>query len=161
MVKTDIFINSGVEFVGESLLESQTHVLTQKYSNQHQAETIELTQLDRRYQMWEDQNGYLWTQNEYGSWLQITMPDVTERDDPATSVMTRAHSNFANLVTQEQDRATLVFNSLDIQGIADEPFAHNIPIRLEKLSNPEVLEMLHMQALLAEELLCDCTLHED
>ena len=159
--ETVTFINSGVEFVGESLLESQTHVLTQKYSNQHPAETIELTQLDRRYQMWEDQNGYLWTQNEYGSWLQITMPDVIQRDDPATSVMTRAHSDFANLVTQEQDRAALVFNSSDIQGIADEPFAHDEPIRLEKLSDPEVLEILHLQALLAEELLCDCILHED
>ena len=155
------FINSGVEFVGESLLESQTHVLTQKYSNQHQAETIELTQLDRRYQMWEDQNGYLWTQNEYGSWLQITIPDVTQRDDPATSVMTRNHSNFAGMITQEQDRATLIFDSSEIQGMPDEPFAHDEPIRLEKLSNPEVLEILHMQALLAEELLCDCILHED
>ena len=159
--ETVTFINSGVEFVGESLLLPQTHVLTQKYSNQHPAETIELTQLDRRYQMWEDQNGYLWTQNEYGSWLQITMPDVIQRDDPATSVMTRAHSDFANLVTQEQDRATLVFNSSDIQGIADETFTHDEPIRLEKLSDPEVLEILHLQALLAEELLCDCILHED
>ena len=155
------FINSGVEFVGESLLESQTHVLTQKYSNQHQAETIELTQLDRRYQMWEDQNGYLWTQNEYNSWLQITIPDVTQRDDPATSVMTRNHSNFAGMITQEQDRATLIFDSSEIQGMPDEPFAHDTPLRLEKLSNPEVLEILHIQALLAEELLCDCILHED
>ena len=159
--ETVTFINQGVEFVGESLLESQTHVLTQKYSNQHQAETIELTQLDRRYQMWEDQNGYLWTQNEYNSWLQITIPDVTQRDDPATSVMTRNHSNFAGMITQEQDRATLVFNSLEIQGIPDEPFAHDTPLRLEKLSNPEVLEILHIQALLAEELLCDCILLED
>ena len=159
--ETVTFINQGVEFVGESLLESQTHVLTQKYSNQHPVETIELTQLDRRYQMWEDQNGYLWTQNEYGSWLQITMPDITQRDDPATSVMTRNHSNFAGMITQEQDRAVLVFNSSDIQGIADETFAHDTPLRLEKLSNPEVLEILHIQALLAEELLCDCILLED
>ena len=159
--ETVTFINQGVEFVGESLLESQTHVLTQKYSNQHPVETIELTQLDRRYQMWEDQNSYLWTQNEYGSWLQITMPDVTQRDDPATSVMTRNHSNFAGMITQEEDRATLVFNSLEIQGIPDEPFAHDIPLRLEKLSDPEVLEILHIQALLAEELLCDCIIFED
>ena len=159
--ETVTFINSGVEFIGESLLLPQTHVLTQKYSNQHQVQTIELTQLDRRYQMWEDQNGYLWTQNEYGSWLQITMPDVTQRDDPATSVMTRNHSNFAGMVTQEQDRATLVFDSSNIQGIPDEPFAHDIPLRLEKLSDPEVLEILHIQALLAEELLCDCILLED
>ena len=159
--ETVTFINQGVEFVGESLLESQTHVLTQKYSNQHKVETIELTQLDRRYQMWEDQNGYLWTQNEYGSWLQITIPDIIQRDDPATSVMTRNHSNFAGMVTQEQDRAVLVFNSLEIQGIPDEPFAHDIPLRLEKLSDPEVLEILHIQALLAEELICDCILLED
>ena len=159
--ETVTFINSGVEFVGESLLESQTHVLTQKYSNQHQAETIELTQLDRRYQMWEDQNGYLWTQNEYNSWLQITIPDVTQRNDPATSVMTRNHSNFAGMITQEQDRATLIFDSSNIQGIADEPFTHDEPLRLEKLSDPEVLEILHIQALLAEELLCDCILIED
>ena len=159
--ETVTFINQGVEFVGESLLVSQTHTLTQKYSNQHPVQTIELTQLDRRYQMWEDQNGYLWTQNEYDSWLQITMPDIPERDDPATSVMTRNHSNFAGMVTLEQDRAVLIFNSLDIQGISDEPFAHDIPIKLEKLSDPEVLEILHIQALLAEELLCDCILLED
>ena len=110
--------------------------------------------------MWEDQNGYLWTQNEYGSWLQITIPDIIHRDDPATSVMTRAHSSFANLVTQEQDRAALISNSSSIQGIADEPFTHDMPIRLERLSDPELLEILHIQALLAEELLCDCILFD-
>ena len=38
--------------------------------------------------------------NDYGTWLQITRPDIQQRDDLPTSVMTRIHSNFASLVIE-------------------------------------------------------------
>ena len=59
---TTTYINEGVEFVGESLLAAATHELKQKHGNQNPFETVSLTQQDRRYQVWEDQYGYIWSQ---------------------------------------------------------------------------------------------------
>ncbi len=158
---TTTYINEGVEFVGEALLAAATHELKQKHGNQNPFETISLTQQDRRYQVWEDQYGYIWSQNDYGTWLQITRPDMQQRDDLPTSVMTRIHSNFANLVIDEQDRATLIFDSKAIQGTLDESFSYDMPLRLDRVSDPALLESLSIQEMLAQEMLCDCMIYDD
>ncbi len=158
---TTTYINEGVEFTGEALLAAATHELKQKHGNQNPFETISLTQQDRRYQVWEDQYGYIWSQNDYGTWLQITRPDIQQRDDLPTSVMTRIHSNFANLVIDEQDRATLIFDSKAIQGTLDESFSYDMPLRLDRVSDPALLESLSIQEMLAQEMLCDCMIYED
>ncbi len=158
---TTTYINEGVEFTGEALLAAATHELKQKHGNQNPFETISLTQQDRRYQVWEDQYGYIWSQNDYGTWLQITRPDIQQRDDLPTSVMTRIHSNFANLVIDEQDRATLIFDSKAIQGTLDESFSYDMPLRLDRVSDPALLESLSIQEMLAQEMLCDCMIYDD
>ncbi len=158
---TTTYINEGVEFTGEALLAAATHELKQKHGNQNPFETISLTQQDRRYQVWEDQYGYIWSQNDYGTWLQITRPDMQQRDDLPTSVMTRIHSNFANLVIDEQDRATLIFDSKAIQGTLDESFSYDMPLRLDRVSDPALLESLSIQEMLAQEMLCDCMIYDD
>ncbi len=158
---TTTYINEGVEFTGEALLAAATHELKQKHGNQNPFETISLTQQDRRYQVWEDQYGYIWSQNDYGTWLQITRPDIQQRDDSPTSVMTRIHSNFANLVIDEQDRATLIFDSKAIQGTLDESFSYDMPLRLDRVSDPALLESLSIQEMLAQEMLCDCIIYDD
>ena len=158
---TTTYINEGVEFTGEALLAAATHELKQKHGNQNPFETISLTQQDRRYQVWEDQYGYIWSQNDYGTWLQITRPDMQQRDDSPTSVMTRIHSNFASLVIDEQDRATLIFDSKAIQGTLDESFSYDMPLRLDRVSDLTLLESLSIQEMLAQEMLCDCMIYED
>ena len=119
------YINEGVEFTGTSLLDAHTALLMQKKTNQGQAEIIVLTQQDRRYNVWEDQHGYLWTLNEYGAWTQITAADFERHQDGASSVMTRQNSNFAGLIEQERQKALLVFDSGDLISELDDYFAYD------------------------------------
>ena len=119
------YINEGVEFTGESLLDAHTAQLMQKKTNQGQAEIIELIQQDRRYNVWADQHGYLWTLNEYGTWTQITVADFERHQDGASSVMTRQNSNFASLIEQERQKALLVFDSSELISELDDYFAYD------------------------------------
>ena len=93
---TTTYINAGVEFIGDSLLEPATAQLVTKKGNQYVAETIELVKQDRRYNLWEDQYGNYWTQNDHDTWIQLTFPEITIRQDPSVSVMTRMHSTFSD-----------------------------------------------------------------
>ena len=122
---TVTYINDGVEFTGESLLEPAVNSIYSKKGSQYEMETITLTQQDRRYQIWEDDNGYLWTQNNVGTWFQITTPDNTRDDDPYSSVMTRMHSEHASLVLDEQERATLLFDSTKLVSVPAETFSYD------------------------------------
>ena len=119
------YINEGVEFTGTSLLDAHTAKLMQKKTNQGQAEIIELTQQDRRYNVWEDQHGYLWTLNEYGTWTQITAAEFKRHQDGTGNVMTRQNSNFASLIEQERQKALLVFDSGDLISELDDYFAYD------------------------------------
>ena len=132
------YINDGVVFTGESLLDSATHQFMQKKTNQGPSETIHLTQQDRRYQIWEDQHGYLWTQNDYGTWFQMTYADESLRKDKSTTVMTRMHSDFAQLMQYENQRATLTWDASAIQSIPGEIFVYdytNVNTSASKLDN--------------------------
>ena len=119
------YINEGVEFTGTPLLDAHTAQLMQKKTNQGQVEIIELTQQNRRYNVWEDQHGYLWTLNEYGTWTQITAADFERHQDSTSSVMTRQNSNFASLIEQERQKALLVFDSGGLISELDDYFAYD------------------------------------
>ncbi len=119
------FINEGVEFTGTPLLDPHTDSLMQKKTKQGDAEIIYLTQQDRRYNVWEDQNGYLWMQNDHGTWIQITTPEFERHQDKISNVMTRQNSNFANMIEFEKQRATLVFDSSDIMQDVDGYFTYD------------------------------------
>ncbi len=119
------YINEGVEFTGESLLDPHTAQLMEKLGNQYDATIIELTQQDRRYNVWEDQHGYLWSQNEYGTWMQTTHPDFERFQDNISNVMTRQNSNFASLIEHERQKALLVFDSSNIASQVGDYFAYD------------------------------------
>ena len=119
------YINEGVEFTGESLLDPRTAQLMEKLGNQYDATIIELTQQDRRYNVWEDQHGYLWSQNEYGTWMQTTHPDFERFQDKTSNVMTRQNSNFASLIEHERQKALLVFDSSNIASQVGDYFAYD------------------------------------
>ncbi len=148
---TVTYINEGVEFTGESLLPANTHSFIDKKTSQSDADAILLTQQDRRYQIWEDNYGYLWTVNNYGTWLQITTPDFERHEDAATSVMTRAHSGFAQLMMDEGTKATLVFDSATIQSEVGESFVHAYPTVLDRSLDPILLENMKLEEILALE----------
>ena len=90
---TTTYINEGLTFTGNSMLEPATAQLVVKKGNQYDAETIDLIQQDRRHNLWEDQYGNLWTQNDHDTWIQLTFPENTPTDS-YVNVMTRMHSAF-------------------------------------------------------------------
>ena len=94
---TTTYINEGLTFAGDSMLEPATAQLVVKRGNQYEAETIDLIQQDRRHNLWEDQYGNLWTQNDHDTWLQLTFPENTPKDS-YVNVMTRIHTAFDSRV---------------------------------------------------------------
>ena len=136
---TVTYINEGVEFAGDSLLESKTQYIVQKKTNQGPAKIITLTQQDRRYNIWEDDSGYLWTQNDHGSWFSVTSPETERFTDGAVNVMTRMHSNFENLMQQEQDRATMIFDASKLVSIPDQTFSYDYSNPKSSVSKSEKL----------------------
>ncbi len=92
---TTTFINEGVEFTGDSLLAPQVHTLMQKTSAQERHTVLELTQIDRRYAVYEDQFGYTWTKNSYGSWSYVTGP-VTDNTSACSDINNRVCDAFGD-----------------------------------------------------------------
>ena len=122
---TVTYVNEGVEFTGQSLLAPNTHYIVQKKTNQGPAEMLTLTQQDRRYNIWEDDSGYLWAQNDHGSWFSITSPESERFVDGAVNVMTRMHSNFEKLTQQEQEKATVIFDASKLVSVPDQTFSYD------------------------------------
>ncbi|RNJ78182.1 MAG: hypothetical protein D9C04_07610 [Nitrosopumilus sp. B06] len=146
---TVTYANDGIIFAGDSLLAPATATFQIKKGNQHPAETITLTQQDRRYNVWTDQHGFVWLKNEYGSWFQMTHAAYEELADPSVNVMTRHHSSFAGMIEAERVRAELVFNASEIASHVGESFSHDAPVRIDKLKDPVILERLKVAEIAA------------
>ncbi len=122
---TTTYINEGVEFTGDAILAPNTHLMVQKKTNQGPAEMLTLVQQDRRYNIWEDDSGYLWAQNDHGSWFSITAPEMERFEDRAVNVMTRMHSNFDSLKHDERQKATLMFDASKLVSVPDATFNYD------------------------------------
>ena len=155
------YLNEGISFTGDALLAPVTHSIVEKKSSQHAAETILLTQQDRRYNIWEDQHGYLWSSNSDGSWLQITTPDFKRHTDASSTAMTRSHSEFAHLMTSEAGKAALVFDSATIQNEVGESLTYAYPTVLDRSLDPILLENMELDEILALEKLLNRFIYDD
>ncbi len=143
---TVTYINEGIEFTGQSLLAPNTHHMVQKKTNQGPVEMITLVQQDRRYNIWEDDSGYLWTQNDHGSWFSVTAPEVDRFVDGAVNVMTRLHSNFGNLMQEEREKATMMFNASNQVPVPDQTFSYDYSGVIYGISKMDKLaEELHIE----------------
>ncbi|MDA7943413.1 MAG: DUF5011 domain-containing protein [Nitrosopumilus sp.] len=148
---TVTYANSGIDVTGESLLPPETASFVIKRGNQHPAEWVHLVRDDPRHDIWEDQHGFAWYQNSYGSWIRMTHAEFERLADPHASVMTRSHGLFDLLVEAERLRAELVFNSSAISSEIGGSFSHDAPVRIDKLDDPEILERLRAEELEALE----------
>ena len=158
---TTTHINDGVEFLGESLLPAETASIFIKKTNQGKGNHIILTQDDRRYDTWTDQDGYQWMQNSYGTWIQQTLPDMIISHDGSTQVMTRLHSEFDSMVQQEQERAILVFDSKNIQSVPDEPFSYEFHEIIPRHLDEGLLEKMELEEILALEKMLNIYIYDD
>ena len=158
---TTTHINDGVEFLGESLLPAETASIFIKKTNQGKGNHLILTQDDRRYDTWTDQDGYQWMQNSYGTWIQQTLPDMIISHDGSTQVMTRLHSEFDSMVQQEQERAILVFDSKNIQSVLDEPFSYEFHEIIPRHLDEGLLEKMELEEILALEKMLNIYIYDD
>ncbi len=158
---TTTHINDGVEFLGESLLPAETASIFIKKTNQGKGNHIILTQDDRRYDTWTDQDGYQWMQNSYGTWIQQTLPDMIISHDGSTQVMTRLHSEFDSMVQQEQERAILVFDSKSLQSVPDEPFSYEFHEIIPRHLDEGLLEKMELEEILALEKMLNIYIYDD
>ncbi|RNJ78699.1 MAG: hypothetical protein EB829_03835, partial [Nitrosopumilus sp. H8] len=119
----------------------------------HPVEIIHLEQPDRRHNVWHDQHGYTWMKNSYGSWFQLTQADFVRIQDRHANVMTRTHSDFADLIEKEREKARQIFDSESIKKQVGESFSHDAPVRIDKLKDPAILEKLKIAEIAALEYL--------
>ena len=69
------YLNDGFAVAGESLNPPKTALVV---SEQKGIGLIQLTQIDKKNELWKDENGYQWTQNKLGAWIQITKPEFKD-----------------------------------------------------------------------------------
>ena len=147
---TVTYLNEGVQFDGESLLDPATARIFSKLANQDEGVYIELTKQDRRYDVWVDDDGYLYYENRYGTFERVTQPDFERYADEPDSVMTRLHSEFGKVIQYEQERAKLVWDSSAIASELEDSYSI-VTAKKHQRMNQELLTEMEMQELLAQE----------
>jgi len=124
------FMNDGILVVGKSLNEPLLDTITAEKGGAfypQRAGIVELTLIDYKTDMWQDEYGYLWTGDNYKSFKIIdTIPVPIREPDKAGSVMTRQNSIFSSLIIAEQDKAILHFDASKLVSILDETFAYDL-----------------------------------
>ena len=128
--------NDGFAVVGESLNPPKTALVT---SEQKGMGLIQLIQVDKKNDLWVDENGYQWTKNKFDTWSQITKPEFQRHQDEISTVMTTHNSNFAVLFEHEKEKAKAIFDSALLQKELPDYFAYTSADTIEnKLGDPEI-----------------------
>ena len=150
------YFNEGFVVLGESLNPADMHHVANsgKYHSNEYASThqLTLTQTDRANNLWADQWGFAWTQNDHGTWLQLERDEFVRYQDDISSVMTRANSNYDSMISHERDRA--LQHAKNMYGsIYDRPSSDLaepvtiwiVPSPTNKLQNPEILDAMKLE----------------
>ena len=150
------YFNDGFVVLGESLNPADMHHVANsgKYHSNEYASThqLTLTQTDRAKNLWADQWGFAWTQNDHGTWLQLERDEFVRHQDDISSVMTRVNSNYDSMISHERDRA--LQHAKDMYGsIYDKPSSDLaepvtiwiVPSPTNKLQNPEILDAMKLE----------------
>ena len=123
--RTTTYLNHGIEFDGASLIEPERAEIFIKETSQDPGRFLDLTQHDRRHNVWTDQHGGLWEINPFGTYVSIDPTVVPADVDPDSVVMTRTHSGFAPMVELEQQRAASHWDGTAIQGTLRPAFSYS------------------------------------
>jgi len=125
------FLNDGVLVVGESMNEPLLDKIAVSGGGSFYPQrtgTVELTLVDYKTDMWQDEYGYLWTGDNYKSFKIIDIvPQPIREPDMTWFSMTRINSNFEKIIQYEQNRAVLHFDASQLTSTLDEAFAYDAP----------------------------------
>ena len=106
------YLNDGFSFTGVDSLNSPL----KKNAVVEKGQLEKLTRIDKKLNLWENDSGIVYKQNDFGTFIRQTPYEVVYPDVLPLNVMTRNHNDFVKLKEYAVDKAILEFNSKDIQG---------------------------------------------
>ncbi len=124
------YINDGMLVVGDSMNDaviSKVSVGNIAFYPQR-AGNVLLTMIDYKTDTWKDIYGYLWEYDSNDKTFRfIDTISPLKKEDAMLSVMTRANSNFADIVMYEQERAMAYYPPEEPFSDMKEPFSYEYP----------------------------------
>jgi len=142
------YLNEGFTIFGNSLNPATTLFIASNVKGG--SGLMEVTQIDKEYDMWVDKSGIEYERNSFGTFLRTTPVELV-RDDPMVKVMTRMNSNFEAMKQNELDKATAIFDSSLIQKELPDSFRILDSERTSKLQDPEIQLKLFIERMRADE----------
>ena len=141
------YFNDGITVAGQSLNPPKTEIVALGQSGTIQV----VTQIDKKGDLWVDEQGHQWTKNNHGTWIQLTKPDFQRHQDEISNVMTRDNSNFSLLVEYEKEKAMAIFDGASLQKELPDYFAYTYLNKSEdKLEGADLQEKITQESLQAE-----------
>jgi len=142
------YLNEGFTIFGNSLNPATTLFIASNVKGS--SGLMEVTQIDKEYDMWVDKSGIEYERNSFDSFIRTTPVEVV-RDDPMVKVMTRMNSNFEAMKQYELDKATAIFDSSLIQKELPDSYSIQSSERSDKLQDPEVQLKLFIERMRADD----------
>jgi len=108
------FINEGIDVYGDSLNPPATAAVVLQGKP---PQIVEIIQIDRVNNLWEDPNENIWTQNSMGNWMQLTQTEYVRIIDDAvgSAGYERIHPNFAMYKMGQEMIAQQIWDGSAIQ----------------------------------------------
>ncbi len=129
------YFNDGVEFLGDSLNEPLISFVSASGGGAFYPQDrgmVQLTLISYHDELWQDEYGYLWKMNNYGFYITSTIPATMKQPDLMWSVMNRINSNFADMITVEQNKAILIYDASKYVSVLGESFTYDAPKSTEE-----------------------------
>ena len=108
-----VYFNEGIQIIGESLNEPVTeNIVLQGKPPQ----IIQITQIDREFDLWQDDNESIWTRNSFDHWIKLTIEEyVMPIDATGFGGYERIHPNFAMYKMGQELYAKQIWDGDSIQ----------------------------------------------
>jgi len=141
-------LNEGFTIFGNSINPATTLFIASNVKGS--SGLMQVTQIDKKYDIWVDESGIEYERNSVGSFFKTTVEHLI-RDDPMVKVMTRMNSNFETMKQNELDKATAIFDSSLIQKELPDSYRIESGERSDKLQDPEVQLKLFIERMRADD----------
>jgi hypothetical protein len=156
------FLNEGYDIFGESLNEPLiSHVVVSNGGAFYPQDrgVVELTMTSYKNNQWQDVFGHMWEYDYANKIFRIidVVPVPTKEPDVMWQAMTRINSNFADMIIYEQQRAVLIYDASQYVRYLNPIVEMEIPVKINKLDDPIVLEEMRLAEEYAEKFTKDYT----
>lgn len=146
------YFNDGLDITGDSLNPSTVQQISSeiKYKG---LQTIQ--RIDKENNIWmtldKSEPVLTYQQNSHGTFIALEYRTFEQTPDKIQMNMQRVNSNFKDIITYEQNRATLTFDSQLIQGEDPTSWSYVYPPQVDRIA--ELEEIMKEQEMIAIEIL--------